>query len=65
MKEKLPVEQKTNKLDQGNDETILQELIYCYFEGLGYSKGAVLKMDDGKIYKCNTSGNVGQWDAIS
>lgn len=53
----------SKQLNEG-EVGVMQDLVYCYYAGAGYSHGAVLKMSDNKNYKCDTKNNQGQWLVI-
>lgn len=56
------LEQKTNNTPEPDEkEHTLVELVYCYYAGVGYSEGSVIKMDDDKTYRCDTQTNKGVW----
>lgn len=58
--EKLEVKSKAAPNAEG-EEHAMQDLVYCYWVGLGYSEGSIVKMGDEKTYRCDTQGNKGVW----
>jgi hypothetical protein len=52
---------KVKVKELGGDVTILQDLVYCYYAGQGYSQGAVIQMSDKKNYRCDVKDNTGAW----
>jgi hypothetical protein len=51
--------------DELDVQPLADPLIYCYWAGLGYSDGAVIKAMDENLYKCDTKTGQGLWTPVN